>query len=119
MALMNVFARANVSFKKGKGSILYDENGKDYVDFAAGIGVCSLGHSSDVVIKAINSQSKKIIHTSNLYIIKQQEILSEKIDELLGYKTYAFFCNSGAEANECAIKLARKYGTCNFEEKKI
>ena len=117
MALMSVFARANVSFEKGVGSVLYDKNGDDYIDFAAGIGVCSLGHANPVVTKAIKSQSKKLIHSSNLYEIPSQRALSEKIDELLGYKTYVFFCNSGAEANECAIKLARKYGS-KFESKK-
>jgi acetylornithine transaminase len=119
MALMSVFSRANVSFTNGKGSVLWDENGNDYIDFAAGIGVCSLGHANKIVHQAIKSQSKKLIHTSNLYEIPSQKLLSQKIDELLGREMFAFFCNSGAEANECAIKLARKYGATAFSQKKF
>lgn len=116
--LMSNYKKEDIVFTEGKNSVLIDKNGKDYIDFAAGIGVCSLGHANDKILKTINKQSKKILHTSNLYKNETQEKLAKKISKLLGYKTYAFFCNSGAEANECAIKLARKYGTKNFKEKK-
>lgn len=116
--LMNNYARLAISFKKGKNSVLIDENGRDYVDFGSGIGVCSLGHSNKELSKTISKQAKTLIHTSNLYRITPQEELAKRMSELLGYRTYALFCNSGAEANECAIKLARKYGSVNFKEKK-
>ena len=116
--LMDNFARVDVAFVKGKGAKLWDSNGKKYIDFAAGIGVCSLGHTNDVVVKAINSQSSQIIHSSNIYRILPQEELAKRISKLLGFQTYAVFCNSGAEANEAAIKMARKYGTVKFETKK-
>ena len=116
--LMSNYKKEDIVFIEGKNSVLIDKNGKDYIDFAAGIGVCSLGHANDKILKTINKQSKKILHTSNLYKNETQEKLAKKISKLLGYKTYAFFCNSGAEANECAIKLAREYGTKNFKEKK-
>jgi len=118
MALMKVFSRANLSFESGDGATLYDKDGKDYIDFTAGIGVNSLGHSNKTVKKAIFAQSEKLIHASNLYQNEAQEKLAKKICELLGREMYAFFCNSGCEANECAIKLARKYGATKFENKK-
>lgn len=119
MALMNNYSKVDIFFKKGTGALLIDENGKDYIDFASGIGVCSLGHGNKKLTKELYKQSKKLIHTSNIYQIRPQLKLSEKIDELLDFQTYAFFCNSGAEANECAIKLARKYGSINFDKKKF
>lgn len=116
--LMSNFKRENIVFVKGEGARLIDSKGKNYVDFAAGIGVCSLGHSNKKLSRTISLQSKEIIHSSNIFRILPQEKLAKKMSDLLGYKTYAFFCNSGAEANECAIKLARKYGFVNFKEKK-
>ncbi|MDA3076611.1 aspartate aminotransferase family protein [Campylobacter sp. JMF_04 NA10] len=116
--LMSNFSRVDVAFTRGKGAKLWDSNGEKYIDFAAGIGVCSLGHASPVVIEAINTQSAMIIHSSNIYRVLPQEVLAKKISNLLGYQTYAVFCNSGAEANEAAIKMARKYGTTKFESKK-
>lgn len=117
--LMDNFARVNVALVRGEGSIVYDEAGKDYVDFGAGIGVNCLGHANDIVLEAIGTQAAQIIHGSNIYRILPQEALAQKISELLGYRTYAVFCNSGAEANEAAIKMARKYGTVNFPNKKF
>ncbi|MDA3057017.1 aspartate aminotransferase family protein [Campylobacter sp. VBCF_05 NA6] len=116
--LMSNFSRVDVAFTRGKGAKLWDSNGEKYIDFAAGIGVCSLGHASPVVIEAINTQSAMIIHSSNIYRVLPQEVLAKKISNLLGYQTYAVFCNSGAEANEAAIKMARKYGATKFESKK-
>ncbi len=117
--LMDNFARVKVALVRGEGSIVYDETGKDYVDFGAGIGVNCLGHANEIVLEAIGTQAAQIIHGSNIYRILPQEALAQKISELLGYRTYAVFCNSGAEANEAAIKMARKYGTVNFPNKKF
>ena len=117
--LMDNFARINVALVRGEGSIVYDEAGKDYVDFGAGIGVNCLGHANEIVLEAIGTQAAQIIHGSNIYRILPQEALAQKISELLGYRSYAVFCNSGAEANEAAIKMARKYGTVNFPNKKF
>lgn len=108
--LMNNYSRADVSFVRGEGAILWDDSGKDYVDFASGIGVCALGHSHKGVAKVIAKQAKTLLHTSNLYNIAPQSRLANKISNLLGGGYELFFANSGAEANECAIKLARKYG---------
>ncbi|MDL0088120.1 aspartate aminotransferase family protein [Campylobacter gastrosuis] len=116
--LMDTYARFDVAFKSGVGATLFDENGRDYVDFASGIGVNSLGYAHKKIVKTIKNQAKNLLHTSNLYRIKPQEKLAKRISKLLGFKTYAFFCNSGAEANECALKLARKYGTTHFKQKR-
>lgn len=108
--LMNNYSRADVGFIKGKGAVLWDKNGKDYIDFASGIGVCALGHSHKGVAKIVAKQAKTLLHTSNLYNITPQAKLANKISNLLGGGYELFFANSGAEANECAIKLARKFG---------
>ena len=118
MYLLNTYARNEIGFEKGKGSIVFDKKGRDYVDFASGIGVNCLGHAHKAVLKTIKEQSGKILHSSNLYPIAPQEKLAEQISKMLGFEAYTFFCNSGAEANECAIKLARKYGSVKFDEKK-
>lgn len=116
--LMNNYTRADIAFVRGKGARVIDDKGREFIDFAAGIGVNSLGHANKAVVNAICEQSGKILHSSNLYRILPQERAAQKISELLKRHTYTFFCNSGAEANEAAIKLARKYGTENFKEKK-
>ena len=108
--LMNNYSRADVGFVRGDGAILWDDSGKDYIDFASGIGVCALGHSHKGVAKIISKQAKTLLHTSNLYNIAPQTRLANKISNLLGGEYELFFANSGAEANECAIKLARKFG---------
>ncbi|MEE3704243.1 aminotransferase class III-fold pyridoxal phosphate-dependent enzyme [Campylobacter sp. CX2-8023-23] len=108
--LMNNYSRASVSFVRGKGATLWDKGGKDYIDFASGIGVCALGHSHKGVEKVISKQAKTLLHTSNLYNITPQSKLADKISNMLGGGYELFFANSGAEANECAIKLARKFG---------
>tara|TARA_B100001057_G_scaffold466451_1_gene523597 strand:- start:4119 stop:5282 length:1164 start_codon:yes stop_codon:yes gene_type:complete len=102
------YQRRNLSFKKGKGSFLYSNNGKKYLDFLSGIAVNTLGHSNPRLIKALNSQAKKVWHVSNSFQIPEGEVLAKKLVN----KTFAekvIFCNSGAEANETAIKVARRY----------
>jgi len=116
--VLQTYARNYTNFVKGSGSTLYDENGKDYIDFASGIGVNSVGHSNDVLVKAISEQAQKIIHISNLQVIEPQAKLAQKIVELSGYDMGIFFANSGAEANEGAIKIARKYGETKFDNKR-
>ena len=119
MYLMNTYARADIAFEKGHGATLFDEKGLDYIDFTAGIGVNALGYGHKKVTAALVKQAGKLLHTSNIYRILPQEKLAKEISKQLGYKCETFFCNSGAEANECAIKLARKYGATHFEKKKF
>ena len=116
--VLQTYARNYTNFVKGVGSTLYDENGKDYIDFASGIGVNSVGHGNDVLTKAICEQAANIIHISNLQVIAPQAKLAEKIVTLSGYDMGIFFANSGAEANEGAIKIARKYGETKFDAKR-
>ena len=116
--VLQTYARDYTNFVKGVGSTLYDESGKDYIDFASGIGVNSVGHGNEKLASAICEQAKKIIHISNLQVIEPQAKLAQKIVELSGYDMAIFFANSGAEANEGAIKIARKYGEINFDEKR-
>ncbi|MBO1927665.1 aspartate aminotransferase family protein [Thiomicrorhabdus sp. 6S2-11] len=106
--LMNTYARLPVSFVKGQGALLHDSEGKTYIDGISGIAVCSLGHAHPAISDAICAQSQTLLHTSNLYQIDKQQQLADKLCELSGMEQ-AFFCNSGAEANETAIKIARKY----------
>ncbi|OCL98878.1 Acetylornithine aminotransferase [Aliarcobacter thereius] len=116
--ILPLYNRLEVGFVKGKKSILYDEKGKNYVDFASGVGVNSLGYANKKVVKTIKKQANKIVHSSNIYQIKSQEKCAKKIVELSSYDMKCFFCNSGAEANESAIKLARKYGNIKFKTPK-
>ncbi|KUJ74685.1 acetylornithine aminotransferase [Thiomicrospira sp. XS5] len=106
--LMNTYARLPVCFKSGKGAWLYDEHGQNYLDAISGIAVCSLGHAHPEITETICAQSRELIHTSNLYCIEKQAALAENLIEISGMEK-VFFCNSGAEANETAIKIARKY----------
>ena len=107
--LMNTYARQNVAFVRGEGVWLWDENGKRYLDALAGIAVNGLGHAHPRLTQAICEQAGQLIHTSNVYQIPRQEQLAEKLCGISGMDR-AFFCNSGCEANEAAIKLARLYG---------
>ena len=107
--LMNTYSRFNISFKKGNGCWLWDTRGKKYLDAVSGIATCSLGHSDRVLRKKLLAQLKKIQHISNLYKIEEQEELSKYLTRLSCAES-VFFCNSGAEANESAIKLIKKYG---------
>ncbi len=106
---MNTYSRLPVTFVKGEGVWLWDDQGRKYLDALAGIAVCSIGHCHPKLVKAISEQAGTLIHTSNLYHIDKQEKLAEKLAKLSGLNK-SFFCNSGAEANETAIKLARLYG---------
>ena len=107
-ALAKNYNRKNISFVKGKGSFLISSDGVKYLDFVQGIAVNSLGHSNKKLIKAINTQSKKLWHVSNAFKIPEGEMLAKKLVK----KTFAdsvIFQNSGAEATEAAIKIARRY----------
>ena len=116
--VLQTYARNYVHFVKGENSILYDDEGKDYVDFGSGIAVCSVGHGNGRLADAICDQARKLIHTSNLYLIEPQAKLAKRLSELTGYDVRTFFANSGAEANEGAIKMARKYGEVEGEVKR-
>ncbi|MBY0474285.1 MAG: aspartate aminotransferase family protein [Nitrosomonas sp.] len=106
---MNTYSRLPVTFVKGEGVWLWDNRGERYLDALAGVAVCGLGHCHPKLTKAICEQAGALIHTSNLYNIEKQEQLADRLIELSGMDN-AFFCNSGAEANEAAIKLARLHG---------
>jgi len=110
--LMNTYARLPVTFEKGDGATLHDTEGKSYLDAISGIAVCSLGHAHPAISDAICAQSQKLIHTSNLYQIGNQQKLADKLIEHSAMEK-VFFCNSGAEANETALKIARKYAHQN------
>ena len=107
--LMKTYAPQAVAFARGEGAWLWDTEGNRYLDALAGIAVNGLGHAHPSLVKAIADQSAKIIHASNLFRVPEQERLAERVCGLAGMDN-AFFCNSGAEANECAIKLARLHG---------
>ncbi len=106
--LVKNYNRKKISFKYGKGSFLYSRNGKKYLDFVQGIAVNSLGHAHPNLVKAINNQSKKLWHVSNAFIIPEGEKLAKKITQKT-FADYVMFQNSGAEATEAAIKVARRY----------
>jgi len=108
-ALMQTYARLPVTFSHGEGVYLFDTQGRRYLDAIAGIAVNGLGHAHPAVTAAIREQADKLVHTSNLYRIEAQEQLGETLTRVAGMDT-CFFGNSGAEANEAAIKLARLYG---------
>ena len=107
--LMNTYANLPVYFTHGKGVWLWDESGRKYLDGLAGIAVNTLGHGHPRLVAAIADQASKLIHTSNVYKIRLQETLADKLAALSGMDK-VFFCNSGLEANEAALKIARKYG---------
>lgn len=106
---VNVFgSRIPLAFVRGKGCILYDSQNKEYLDFISGISVCNLGHSHPKFVAALKEQIEKLIHTSSLFYIEPQALLAKKLAEVSKFDK-VFFCNSGAEANEAAIKLVRNY----------
>lgn len=107
--LMNTYMRQPVTFVKGEGVWLWDEKGDKYLDALSGVAVNGLGHAHPKLVKAISDQAARLIHVSNIYHIAEQEALGDKVCELSGMDN-VFFCNSGCEANEAAIKLARLYG---------
>ncbi len=108
-ALMPAYQRLPVAFVRGSGAYLWDESGRRYLDALSGVAVCSLGHAHPALATAIAEQASTLLHTSNIYRIALQEELGTRLTQLAGMEK-AFFCNSGAEANEAAIKLARLHG---------
>ncbi len=107
--VMNTYARLPVAFERGEGVWLWDTQGRRYLDALAGIAVCGLGHAHPRLTAALQKQVGRLVHTSNLYEIPLQEELADRLCEISGMDS-VFFCNSGCEANEAAIKLARLYG---------
>ncbi|MEY4719852.1 MAG: hypothetical protein RL563_2470 [Pseudomonadota bacterium] len=107
--IMPTYARQTVTFERGDGAWLWDDQGRQYLDALSGIAVCNLGHAHPAIHNALSKQSQTLIHTSNLYGVALQSQLADTLCQLSGMDN-VFFCNSGTEANEAAIKLARKYG---------
>jgi len=107
--LMNTYMRQPVTFVKGEGVWLWDDKGEKYLDALAGVAVNGLGHAHPKLVRAISEQASKLIHVSNIYHIAEQAALADKLCEISGMDK-VFFCNSGCEANEASIKLARLYG---------
>ncbi len=111
--VMQTYGRRPVAFVRGEGTKLFDTEGKEYLDFLSGLAVTSLGHAHPEVAAAIGEQARTLLHVSNLYYNDVQPRVAARLNALLGGDGRVFFCNSGAEANECAIKLARRYGQRN------
>jgi len=110
--LMKTYAPLDVTFEHGEGAYLWDSNGQKYLDALCGIAVCGLGHAHPAITKTISEQAGKLLHTSNLYQIDKQQHLADQLCEISGMSR-VFFSNSGAEANEAAIKIARLFGHKN------
>ena len=108
-AIMPTYGRLPVTFTHGQGAVLFDTDGRSYLDGVSGIAVTNLGHQHPRVTEAITEQANRLVHTSNLFHIGLQEAVADQLRSLTGMEK-TFFCNSGAEANEAAIKLARRYG---------
>lgn len=105
------YGRFPIAVERGNGAMIWDEEGEGYLDFGTGVAVCGLGHSHPRLVNAIADQASKLIHCSNLYQIRGQGLLAQRlVDDVVGFPGKVFFCNSGAEANEALIKLARRYG---------
>ena len=115
--LMSAYGRFPVALVEGKGAVAKDADGREYIDFTSGIGVNCLGYSDDGLAGAVSEQMSKIQHISNLYYNPLQVEVAKKLVELTGLSK-VFFCNSGAEANECAIKIARKYAFEKYNGKR-
>src|SRR4029079_8022299 len=107
-AVLPNYKRTPLAFDHGKGMRLYTEDGKEYLDFGAGVAVTSLGHAHPHLVKALTDQAQKVWHTSNVYMIPGQEKLAKRLTEAT-FADVIFFTNSGAEALECSIKMTRKY----------
>lgn len=109
--VLPTYGQSPIAAAKGEGSYLYDTEGRRYVDFCAGIATCSLGHCNPIVVDAVCKQARQLMHCSNLYTIPQQEELAALIvEKIVGIPGRVFFCNSGAEANDGIIKVARRFG---------
>jgi acetylornithine/N-succinyldiaminopimelate aminotransferase len=109
-AIMTTYAPTTVTFVRGEGTRLWDDAGREYLDFLSGIAVTSLGHCHPRVVAAVAAQAATLEHVSNLFGTEPQRAVASTLDRLLGGGGRVFFCNSGAEANECAIKVARRWG---------
>lgn len=107
---MHTYSRKPVMFVRGEGMRLFDDDGREYLDFVAGIGAVNLGHSHPAVVEAVREQVGRLTHVSNLYYVEHRDELARDLVGLFGGAARVFLCNSGAEANEGAIKLARKWG---------
>ena len=117
--VLHSYARNYTNFVCGEGARIFDENNKEYIDFGSGIGVNSVGYGNEKLAQAICDQAKKIIHISNLWVIEPQVKLAKELVQKSDFDMRVFFANSGAEANEGAVKIARKYGQENFEKKRF
>ncbi len=115
--MFTTYARFPITLVKGEGCRVWDDRGKEYIDFVGGIAVCGLGHSAPLVTKTLKEQSEILVHVSNLYYTKPQAELAQMLVEN-SFADRVFFCNSGAEANEAAIKLARRYATETFDKER-
>lgn len=118
VAVMNNYGQRNLQLVRGNGVYLYDESGRDYLDMTAGIAVCALGHAHPELVEVIRNQAETLLHCSNLYLNPWQMKLASDLTRLSGL-SQAFFCNSGTEANEGAIKLARKYAFERGEPERV
>lgn len=119
-AVMPTYRRYPVTFLRGKGLYLFDERGRPYLDFVAGIAVNALGHAHPEVTEAIARQAATLVHTSNLYYSEPMAHLADRLRRLLGWGDgRTFFCNSGAEANECALKLIRRWSRSRFGPERV
>ncbi len=116
---MSTYTRRPVLFVKGRGMRLFDDDGSEYLDFVSGIGAVNLGHAHPAVADAVSCQMSRLVHVSNLYHVENRAQLAEELSRLLGGEWRAFFCNSGAEACEGAIKLARRWGRKNKGERAV
>ncbi|MET0896093.1 MAG: aspartate aminotransferase family protein [Acidimicrobiia bacterium] len=111
--VMQTYGRLPVAFVRGEGTKLWDSEGNEYLDFLGGLAVTSLGHANPMVADAVADQARTLLHISNLYYNEVQPQVAARLDALLGGDGRVFFANSGAEANECAIKLSRRHGQAN------
>ena len=107
--VMPTYSRLPITLTHGQGPWVWDTQQRQYLDALSGIAVCGLGHAHPSITRAVSEQAATLVHTSNLYQIPQQQQLAERLRQASGMDN-VFFANSGAEANECAIKIARRYG---------
>lgn len=113
--IANTYTRFPIAITRGEGCWLWDVNGRRYLDFLAGIAVCNLGHVHEKVVEGLAAQAKKLFHVSNLFYMEPQIKAAQMLVEN-SFGDKVFFCNSGAEANEAAIKLARRYSWSKYGE---
>ena len=106
-----LYARKDIMFVRGAGMLLFDDEGKEYLDFVSGLGAVNLGHAHPNVASAVAVQASTLVHVSNLYHVEHRAELAQRLVGLSGLDAKVFFCNSGTEASEAAIKLARRWGT--------